>query len=322
MNHVFRAPGKLFIAGEYAVLEGWPAVVMAVDRYVSVSRAETARVGGLVASARAGAALALGVEAGGLTYGADSSEFHRNGLKLGLGSSAAVTVASVASVFHEAGLDLESDSTRRSMWGVAKAVHDEFQKARGSGADLAASLFGGFVAFDPGGAGRPEIAPWVRPADVTFVYVWTGRSASTSAAIGAVQRFNEKDPAGYGRVVADMGAISRGFAGCVRGSYRAVKDAFDTYAALMEELGAASGASTVTPAIQKVRSLAHEFGGVAKPSGAGGGDFVVAAFDDVAASKRFGAAIALAGLDVFDLRTAVHGVHAAHVLSSEETGNG
>ena len=32
-----RAPGKLFVTGEYAVLEGAPALVAAVDRYARVS---------------------------------------------------------------------------------------------------------------------------------------------------------------------------------------------------------------------------------------------------------------------------------------------
>ena len=37
-----RAPGKLLLIGEYAVLDGAPALVMAVDRYVDV-RVESAR---------------------------------------------------------------------------------------------------------------------------------------------------------------------------------------------------------------------------------------------------------------------------------------
>jgi mevalonate kinase len=34
---VARAPGKLVALGEYAVLDGAPAVVLAVDRYVEVT---------------------------------------------------------------------------------------------------------------------------------------------------------------------------------------------------------------------------------------------------------------------------------------------
>lgn len=316
------APGKLFLIGEYVVLEGHPAVVMAVDRYVSVMRVGRASVrGGLVMSARREAARTLGIETRGDAFEADSGEFYCGAKKLGLGSSAAVAVASVASVFLETGRDIESESTRFSMWTVAKAVHDEFQKAKGSGADLAASLFGGFVTFDPKGAGRPQITSWVSPADTTFVFVWTGRSASTMEALGAVKRFKERDEAGFGRIVGDMAAVARGFVGRGPASFGTVKDSFDAHAALMEALGVASGAAIVTPPIRKIQALAREFGGAAKPSGAGGGDFVEAAFDDIAASNRFREAVGSAGFEVFDFRPAARGVHAGHVPSSEETGN-
>ena len=39
---VARAPGKLFVLGEYAVLDGCPAVVAAVDRFIEVTLAWTA----------------------------------------------------------------------------------------------------------------------------------------------------------------------------------------------------------------------------------------------------------------------------------------
>ena len=41
-----RAPGKLFIAGEYAVVEpGQPAVIIAIDRYLAVTLTESVDVG-------------------------------------------------------------------------------------------------------------------------------------------------------------------------------------------------------------------------------------------------------------------------------------
>ena len=39
---VTRAPGKLYVAGEYAVVEpGEPAVLIAVDRYLTVRLSES-----------------------------------------------------------------------------------------------------------------------------------------------------------------------------------------------------------------------------------------------------------------------------------------
>src|SRR5690606_24645033 len=41
-----RAPGKLFVAGEYAAVEpGEPAVIIAVDRYLAVTLTESVDVG-------------------------------------------------------------------------------------------------------------------------------------------------------------------------------------------------------------------------------------------------------------------------------------
>lgn len=312
MNLRVLAPGKLFIAGEYAVLDGWPAVVMAVDRYVQVFRpAGPGASGGLVESARAEAARALRADPGGGVFEADSSALYRNGAKLGLGSSAAVTVASVASVFHEAARKIEEDGTRRAMWTICKNVHDVFQKRRGSGADMAASLFGGFVAFDPSGADGPAFAGWKPPDGTSFVFVWTGQSASTPGAIGAVADFMAGDPAGCARLLRELGAISRGLA---RGEARDPEDlveAFRACAGLMNELGIRSRMRVVTPAIEKVMLLAREFGGAAKPSGAGGGDFVAAAFGDAASAGAFSKAAEGAGFAVFDFAPAPRGVHAA-----------
>ncbi|MBI5526403.1 MAG: hypothetical protein HY897_08710 [Deltaproteobacteria bacterium] len=317
------APGKLFLVGEYAVLEGFPAVVMAVDRYARVRRSPiSSRSAPLIASARSAAARALGIEPDGNGYEADSAAFFDGRKKLGLGSSAAVTVASVASVFFKAGRDVEAAATRREMWGVAKAVHDGFQKAKGSGADLAASLFGGFVVFDPTGPDRPAITRWDFPAETSLVFVWTGRSASTSDALDAVGGLKEKEPTAYRRIVEEMGAVARRLVSRNAAPTAGVIGSFREYAQLMDDLGRRAGVPIVTTAIEKVIHMARELGGAAKPSGAGGGDFVVAAFADADAAHRFRAAVVDAGFRVFELHPAVRGVHVVDVSADEEARDG
>ena len=94
------APGKLLIAGEYAVLEGAPALVAAINRR---ARAEMRASG----EARTEPVSPLHLAIGG-TLGSDTSELERLHLdtralflgqrKLGLGSSAAACVAGIAAL--------------------------------------------------------------------------------------------------------------------------------------------------------------------------------------------------------------------------------
>ncbi|HVJ29572.1 MAG TPA: phosphomevalonate kinase, partial [Gammaproteobacteria bacterium] len=107
---VARAPGKLVALGEYAVLDGAPAVVLALDRYAEVTLDETAdgvcrlttRSSTVVerrfdAGKSSGAALVdlVAAAAPHLAWTAtiDSQAFFAGSAKLGLGSSAAVLTA-------------------------------------------------------------------------------------------------------------------------------------------------------------------------------------------------------------------------------------
>ena len=84
-----RAPGKVVISGAYAVLEGAPAIVAAVDRYAV---ADTARAPDFVSDE---VRVALGGRRAPLV---DASALRADGRKLGLGSSAAILVASLAAL--------------------------------------------------------------------------------------------------------------------------------------------------------------------------------------------------------------------------------
>ncbi len=84
-----RAPGKLVLSGAYAVLSGAPAIVAAVDRYVTADSARPASF--LTPEVRA----AIGDQPA-PWFNAD--DLRENGEKLGLGSSAAILVASLAAL--------------------------------------------------------------------------------------------------------------------------------------------------------------------------------------------------------------------------------
>src|SRR5262245_13182412 len=123
------APGKLVLSGAYSVLEGAPAIVTAVDRYVHCdSRVPAALVTPEVRAAlHAGAAPSF-----------DASELRAGDRKLGLGSSAAILVASLAAADER---EFASErALRESIWEPALTAHRSAQGG-GSGIDVAASTW-------------------------------------------------------------------------------------------------------------------------------------------------------------------------------------
>ncbi len=174
-----RAPGKLFITGEYAVMApGSPAVLVGLDRHLHVTAAPAEPGAVLIRTelhpqpvslrwqdatavpaepADAAAAKlqpvrsALGVLAElaaerGLPAPAVTlditSDLHEGGTKIGLGSSGAVTTAVIAAVGDLLGLHLDA-AARYRLAMIAAARLDP----AGSGADLAVAAFGGWLAY-------------------------------------------------------------------------------------------------------------------------------------------------------------------------------
>ena len=134
------APGKMLLSGSYAVLEGAPALVCAVDRYAVAREAS-----GDAASAEVAAA--FGAEA---PPSVDVSALSRGGDKLGLGGSAAAVVAALGYRFASRGEDLGRAPVRDAIFRDARRAHARVQGG-GSGVDIAASVYGGVLRYSPRG---------------------------------------------------------------------------------------------------------------------------------------------------------------------------
>ncbi len=208
-------PGNILLSGEYAVLEeGGLGLACAVEPRVVVTTraAATLRIVGVFGRSTVtwptdstgsdlfGVAVRhlMGTRAGFLPekipveVTVDSSEFYTaDGRKRGLGSSAAVVVALLAALdslshFRRGESDPagtlpgnpggDSRSADRFLFeGVA--LHRQLQGGRGSGYDVAASLFGGCGIFSGG------IRPSWRPAQVAWLQI------PGAASTGATSRF-------------------------------------------------------------------------------------------------------------------------------------
>lgn len=306
------APGKLLLIGEYAVLDGAPALVMAVDRRVEV-RIEPALEGrGWLSAAPLGIRQArMRVEAGHLTCdGLDPGMLGLTGrlipgilralgrvpgdittinididsgalfeadagrtMKLGLGSSAAVCAA--LAVGLSAWFEGSADSPQAGeRLGRWLPVYREALGARASGADLAAAFFGGFSQFRSTGE-AVDCRPAVWPENLCWRAVWTRQAAQTTDFVGAFDTWKRSDPAGASGILASLNEIAR--RACARtGDGAELFEACRAYADQVVALGAAMDMKIMTRPHRRLAEFGRECGVVYKTCGAGGGDLGIA----------------------------------------------
>ncbi len=284
------APGKLFLAGEYAVLEGGVAVVAAASRYALAQfQPQMAPTSALVAEATARARAALGDVAAAVPEGAaqvSTDTFFLEGVKLGLGSSAAAAVAAAGALLEYAGVSLAVN--RELLFSVADAAHRASQGGVGSGADIATAVYGGFVRFVRLPDSAPVISRILPPPDLHVVVFWTRTAARTAQLVTEVRAFAERAPQGYAERMGALRAAAGAFAEAFTAhDARGVVRWADACHRSLADLGEAADLPIVTPEVARAAELARHFGGAAKPSGAGGGDLGVAFFSEARAAHTF-----------------------------------
>lgn len=336
---IATAPGKLLLTGEYAVLEGAPALVVAVNRRV-VARKRTSATGSSPFLLAVADELARRygsdhpVTRAAFDIVVDSSAFFFGQAKLGLGSSAAVTVAATA-------LALAAERRavpmidRDNVIAIATAAHQHAQRSRrrardsgshmivaprvratteelaiattsrdsstsivagtatgssagldpamlgGSGADIAAAVHGGVIAFVPQKGSPPQITRLTWPTKLRLIAFFTGESADTTELVGRVMAARSARPASVDAALTAIANASR--AACQGAESRmpeiaanAVLSALKQAATATDALAETTGVALVPPCVTKAQRALAKLGGVAKTTGAGGGDVGVA----------------------------------------------
>jgi mevalonate kinase len=323
MDVTTSAPGKLFLFGEYGVLAGGWSVVAAVGRRVIARRREepsgyealgadlddaSALPRAVLAEISASSTNPVSVD----QLATDIRQlFVESGEKLGLGSSAASTVALSAACLVESnlvesnlvesnlvksngGIDLQG---RRRIFERAFAAHRRLQGGRGSCADVAASVFGGVVGYrlpqpcEPfGGCPGPNFAQDLladtvlalepaevcacRPLPVRVEPIWLGTPAVSTS-------FVSRCEAALGRERKAVQAALCRCADIAADAIRALQhsdpsrllDLVSQADEALERLGELIEAPIVTESHRALREQASRCGLNVKPSGAGGGDF-------------------------------------------------
>lgn len=329
-------PGKLLIAGDYAVLEpNQKAVVVAIDRYITANieasdefQIMLPQIGINHATWEVnGSHVQFNLSDSRLDFIQNAMEiafqylqekeillkpFHlaiksnlddaNTGRKYGLGSSAAVVVAVISAILTVSGAEIFQPSLEE-IFKLSAIAHLLTQK-NGSGIDIAASTFGGWLAYS---SYQPEWVlnelnhsekisklvhqPWpnlaieslIPPKSLSLCVGWTGEPAKTGPMIKNVEKIKTHN--GYREFLNEskqaVDQLINSFKNndCQNAILSLTKNR-EALKLLMKE----ANLSIETPTLKKLADVAETYGS-GKSSGAGGGDCGIA-FTDKEKKKK------------------------------------
>lgn len=317
-----KAPGKLYIAGEYAVVEnGYPAILVAIDQYITANISESENNVGVIHSKQyendkiewvydnnqikplkdnssfnyvisamktfETYVKELNINHKLYNIDIDSNLNSEDGKKYGLGSSAAVTVATIKALNELYGLHL----SKLQIFKLAAIAHLRIQ-GNGSLGDVAASSFGGWIAYssfdkkwlanqtnlkDVMEQSWPHlmIEQLTPPSDLELLIGWTGTPASTSNLLKSVESSSNVDR--YKRfLVKSKRCINKMINGFKNKDIAVIKNQIKENRNIIVELASFTGIDIETSKLKRLCEIAEEYNGSGKSSGAGGGDCGIA----------------------------------------------
>ncbi|CCK86257.1 Phosphomevalonate kinase [Lactobacillus equicursoris DSM 19284 = JCM 14600 = CIP 110162] len=318
-----KAPGKLYIAGEYAVLEqDCPAILVALDQYVRVSIKRSASDTGLIHSkqysqdsihwVRQGSKMVIDNRDNPFEYILSAISFTErycleknvkmdvydlfvnsdldsaDGKKYGLGSSAAVTVATVKAILHFYGVK----ATKDLVYKLSTISHYSVQ-GNGSAGDIAASVYGGWIAYqtfnktwlaeelaakrlsDVVSEAWPglKIQELVPPEGMDLLVGWSQQPASTSRLVDKTNANKKNLKAEYAKFLEDSrNCVLKMIKGFEENNIKLIQKQIAVNRRLLQHFAAINNIAIEIPRLTELIEIANKFGGAAKTSGAGNGD--------------------------------------------------
>lgn len=279
---VASAPGSIMITGEHAVVYGYPAIVAAIDQRITIrleaTRDETVQIRSDIAEP---AFFTLddfppvaGVYRFVIAVLAQFRSRLKTGLRidlrsdidptLGLGSSAAVTIALLGALCRLT--DVDAESIHADALAVVRAI-----QGRGSGADLAASLHGRCIGYQLASDTHAAVIDALPdPPPLWLRYV--GYKTPTGEVLAKLAKARESEPDAFDALYAEMGRCSAETVRVVKpDGWGAAAPLLESYQDLMERLGVSD------PVIDRTIAAARSVPGVSacKISGSGLGDCVL-----------------------------------------------
>ena len=326
------APGKLYVAGEYAVVEpGYSAIITAIDLFFHLEIRETKNPHGSIYSKgftetpvlweRTEGQVKLSEDSVELKYMvsairtveaylkqqdielrtydiiASSDLDSPTGRKLGLGSSGAVTVATVRGLLQY--YEVEASDLLVYKLSVVSQIRLAVNSSFG---DLAAITYTGWVrytSFDQEVIFRElqqtsikEVVEMDWPHlniqrldvadDVRYLVGWTGSPASSNNLVGDVQRKTRKGENNYPHFLKESKASVEALTEALQtNEVDQIKAAVQRNRQALLNMGLQTNVLIETPKLTELCEIAAQHGAAAKTSGAGGGDSGIAfVFDE------------------------------------------
>ncbi|HDS63604.1 mevalonate kinase [Methanofollis tationis] len=262
----WSAPGKVFLFGEHAVVYGKPGVAMAIKPRVAV----TVRKSRNPPHARSPY-----IEECFRSTGVQGSVYIRSQLpsSSGLGSSAAVTAATLAAISEEFNLGF----TREEVAERAYAIEKKVQKGRASPTDTYVTTFGGIVLITGDSKRR------LPPQNFHLIIGNSLVSHSTSKMVEHVAQERQRNPEIINPILDAIGAVTMKAIKSMNKPQQ-LGQCMDVNHALLDAIGVGH------PALSKLVLTARATGAFgAKITGAGGGGCMVALCPKHAKSRVAGA---------------------------------
>jgi phosphomevalonate kinase len=313
-------PGKLILLGEYAVLEGAPAIVTAVDRFAQIELHKKDDDGYYISAPNIGIIdLSFSIENNSsLKFNKNMSEslvnqlllfekvflhiyktiqkqkitlipckitidtgdfyFNNTNQKIGLGSSAAITVGLVEAFYKFNNLQFKNS---QELFNIALQSHFEAQGKIGSGVDIAASTFTGTGIFKK--SFQNYTFNSIRlPEDLYMLPIWTGSSTSTPEFVSKTNQLKKQDLSAYNQIMKELIDLSN--QGCIyllENDSIKFLDVVNKYYASLDELGKSAGIPIISKNHKEIAEIVKDLKGFYKPSGAGGNDIGIAFTNDL-----------------------------------------
>ncbi len=295
---VGTAPGKVILLGEHAVVYGRVAIAAAIDRHVTVTLRSASGPARFEPEddSRLAAALARAIE---LVDGPErdfvagvSSTLPR---AMGLGSSAALSVALIRALAAQAGRPLAVAEVSALAFEIETIFH-----GTPSGIDNSAAAYGGLISFRRDDAGA-HVRALAAPRSLPLVIALGREPRSTSTTVGALRRRRLEDPQRHEQFFDEIGwLVADAEAAVAAGDLTELGLAMNANHGLLHALGVS------TDELENMVTLARRGGALgAKLTGGGGGGAVICLCPDE--RERLIAAFTHAGWQAFSTDIAHHG---------------